>query len=298
MILRTLPLTLAAVLAVTGPALAAETTLKVEHAAVRLVVIPEARSDISYTVQPGHSGLPAIQARHDGGVLVLDGGLETSPGHSRIRGCDSWGASHVVDDKAVWKLDLGKQVRIDGLGGVKVADLPVITVHVPLDAKIRAGDAVFGEIGPSNSLELANGGCGDWQVADVRGAARFALGGSGDVHAHNLGDAHVSIGGSSNVFVMAASALEAQIGGSGNVRAKTVNGPISANIGGSGNAVVDSGSAPKVTTSVAGSGNFVFKGTAGAVNAAVAGSGNVTVAHATGPVSKSVVGSGNVKIGS
>src|ERR1700760_3173026 len=151
MILRTLPLTLAALAVLAGPALAADTTLKVEHAAARLGVLPEGRGDVSYTVHPGRAGLPSIQARHDGAVLVRDGGLETSPGHSRVRGCDSWGARHVIDDKTGGKLALGKQGRIEGLGDIKVADLPVITVHVPLDARIKAGDAVFGEIGPSNS---------------------------------------------------------------------------------------------------------------------------------------------------
>jgi hypothetical protein len=296
MMIRLLPVALA-LGALATPVLAAETTLKVEHAAARLVVIPEARSDISYTVQPGRAGRPAIQMRRDGVALILDGGLETTPGHSRVRGCDAWGASHLVDDRTVWKLDLGKAVRIDGVGSVKVADLPVITVHVPLDARIRAGDAVFGEVGPSHSLDLASGGCGDWQVAEVSGAARLALGGSGEVHLDKVGETHVSLGGSGNVYLGSAGASEFSIGGSGNVRARRIDGPIRVSIGGSGGASINGGVAPRINASIGGSGNFVFKGEAGAVSAAVAGSGSVDIAKATGPVSKSVVGSGSVKIG-
>jgi hypothetical protein len=98
--IKTFALGLLATAAVAAPAFAAESPrLQIEHAAARVVVIPEARGDIAYTVDAGRSGLPAIQVRREGDKLILDGGLKAAFGRSRIRGCDSYGASHVVDDR-------------------------------------------------------------------------------------------------------------------------------------------------------------------------------------------------------
>ena len=268
-----------------------------EHAAARLVVIPENRADIAYTLEPGRSGLPAIQMRREGDKLILDGGLGGGFGRSRVRGCDTYSAGHTVDDREAWKLDFGRSVRIDGIGAVKVGDLPVITVHVPMDAKITAGEAVFGEIGPTRSLSLGSGGCGDWKVADVQGLVHVGLGGSGSVHLQRSGSGDFSIGGSGNVFLASTGELHANIGGSGNVKAGSVHGALSVNIGGSGNVVVDSGETPKINANIAGAGDIIFKGTAGAVAASIVGSGDVNVRRVTGPISKTVMGSGGVHVG-
>ncbi len=296
--LKSLTLGLLATSVLVGPALAADgPRLQIEHAAARVVVIPEARGDIAYTVAPGKSGLPAIQMRREGDKLILDGGLREGFGRSRIRGCDAYGASHVKDDRTVWSVDLGKSVRIDGIGSVKVADLPVITVHAPRDVKIAAGDAVFGEIGASDSVSLGNGGCGDWSVAATRGLAHVGLGGSGSVHLQTAAQADIDIGGSGNVALVSAGGLHASIGGSGAIKAETINGPVAANIGGSGNVVVERGASPKLSANIAGSGSLIYKGTADAVAASIVGSGNVRVRQVTGPISKTVMGSGGVRIG-
>ena len=63
--IRTAVFALLATSAFGAPALA-ETRLEVRHAAARMIVIPEARSDISWTVQGGRAGLPALQMRREG----------------------------------------------------------------------------------------------------------------------------------------------------------------------------------------------------------------------------------------
>jgi hypothetical protein len=294
---RASALAVLALVAVSTPAWA-DPALRVEHAAARMVVIPENRPDVAYTIQPGHAGLPPIQMHRDGGVMVLDGGLGGGfMGRSRIQGCDSWDASHRTDDRTSWNINFGKAVRIAGIGSVKVQDLPVITVHVPMNANVSAGGAVFGEIGPSASLVFANAGCGDWKVADVRGTARFNLAGSGDVHADSAGDARVNIAGSGDLFFESAGGLNVHIAGSGDVRGRAVNGPIDAKIAGSGDVFVEGGRASDVSAAITGSGDLRFKGEAGAVNASIVGSGNVDVARVTGAIVKHVVGSGEVNVG-
>ena len=285
MAVRASALALLALAAASTPAWA-DATLRVEHAAARMVVIPENRADVAYTIQPGRAGLPPIQKRLDGGVTVLDGGLDGGFWPFGIhRGLNCRGSGDHV------------RVSIPGHGEVALQDLPVITAHVPMNADLKVGDAVFGEIGPSASVSFANAGCGDWRVADVHGPAHFAVSGSGDIRAHDAADARVAISGSGDVYFGAVRALDARISGSGDVRADQMEGPLSAKIAGSGDVVVQGGHASSVAAAIAGSGDVRFKGEAGAVNASIVGSGDVDVARVTGPVAKHVVGSGEVNVG-
>ena len=271
---------------ISAPALA-DDALRIQHAAARVVVIPEARGDVVYTIQQGRAGLPPLQVRQDGGVKVLDGGLGGGFGPFGLRfGMNCQGAGDHV------------RVRIPGHGEVALQDLPVITARVPLNAHIAVGEAVFGEVGPSQSLDFSNNGCGDWRVADVRGDTHLSLSGSGDVRARSAGQTAVHIAGSSDVYLGPVNgALEAHISGSGDVHAASVNGPLMARIAGSGDVTVDGGTSPNVEAHIAGSGDVKFRGTAGALMASIAGSGDVDVARVTGQVTKHIAGSGDVNIG-
>jgi hypothetical protein len=278
------------ILAAPGAALAQTGGVRVEHAAARLIVIPEPRSNVSVTVQQGQAGLPPLHVRQDGGVVVVDGGLER-----RIAGC---GAVHVGIFFHRPESDGGGWVRFHDRRPVRIADLPVITARVPLNARVAAGEAVWGEVGPTNSLDLSNAGCGDWRVADVRGELHLHSAGSGDVRAGSAGPTKVALSGSGDLQLANLNGgLDVALSGSGDVHARGVNGPIGARIAGSGDISIDGGQAPNVAVSIAGSGDFRFRGVAGALAASIAGSGDVTVSHVTGPVSKRVVGSGDVNVG-
>ncbi len=270
-----------------APAFAQEPALRIENAAARVVVIPEARGDVSYTVQQGRAGLPPLQTRRDGGVTVLDGGLGGGWGPFGLHvGMNCQGSGDHV------------RVHVPGHGVVALQDLPLVTAHVPLNARIAVGQAVFGEVGPTQSLDFTNSGCGDWRVADVRGPIHIGLSGSGDVHARSVGPADVHISGSSDVYLGPVNGnLEAHISGSGDVHAASVSGPLVARIAGSGDVTVDGGTSPSVEAHIAGSGDVKFRGVAGQLMASIAGSGDVDVARVTGPVTKHIAGSGDVNIG-
>ena len=279
--MRTAILT-AAVLAIGGAASAQE--LEVEHAAARLVVIPEARTDVQVTVTPGRAGLPPLQVerRRDGSVEI-DGGLER-----RIQGCSNLergGANQAT-------------VRVRGVGNVRAADLPVITARVPLDADVSAGGAVFGTVGRTRSLDLAVASCGDWSVANVAGALQISAAGSGDVVTGTSAGAEVSLAGSGDVRLGAvAGRLRASIAGWGDVRAVSVAGSLNASIAGSGDVIVDSGRTGPVSASIVGSGDVRLAGAAQSVSASIMGSGDVRVGQVLGPVNRSVMGSGQVIVG-
>jgi hypothetical protein len=292
--------------------------VKIEHAAARVVVIPEARSDVAVTISHGPSRLPQLQVRREGGQVIVDGGLGDSgrgDGSGPLRGSD-----HVncVTRHAIGSIRRESQlVIVRGVGEVAYGDLPVITVHTPMNVHIGASSAVYGEVGRSESLELASSGCGDWTAAEVRGRLAFVSSGSGNLKARSAGgltthmsgsggleaetigsDVDAILSGSGNIKLgEVRGGLHTKNAGSGDITVASVDGPVESSIAGSGNVRIHGGRAPNVKASVAGSGGLSFDGEAGALSGSVAGSGDIYVASVTGPVSRSVTGSGTVRTG-
>lgn len=291
--------------------------VRVEHAAARLVVIPEARNNVSVTVHHGDSRLPELTVRQEGDKVIVDGGLARGPFGEvvqRTRCVGSYTVTHI--GPLTHTLD-NRAVVVGGVGRVAYGDLPVITARVPLNARVAGSSAVYGDIGRSESLKVSSAGCGDWTVADVHGHLTVATAGSGDVQAGAVGgltgklagsgdlrtgpvasDVEVSVAGSGDVTTGAISGgLRARIAGSGDVAVASIEGPIEASIAASGDIRIHGGHSPHVKASVAGSGDFSFNGQADSLNGSVVGSGDISVAHVTGEVSKSVIGSGEVRAG-
>ena len=294
--------------------------LQVDHAAARLVVIAEPRRDIEVTVQHGPSRLPPLTIRRQGDHLIVDGGLQRPGGGlsiSCVGGYTINNAPFAIFGHPVTHARDTRAVVVPGVGRVELADLPVVTAHVPLDAHLAASGAVWGEVGRTRSLALATSGCGDWRAGPVAGALSVDGVGSGDVQASDAGAVRARLAGSGDISVgRIAGAAEIALNGSGDVEAASVagplavalagsgdvsigavSGPVRAQIASSGDVRIRDGRAPEVQVNVSGSGDFDFKGQAGRLTAAVAGSGDVYVARVDGLVSKSVVGSGEVRVG-
>ncbi len=155
---------LLAALAATGLAMAAggahAASVEVKDAVARVVVIPEARSDIKVEFLSSNARLP-LTVRSLGDRVIIDGDLDR-----RIRSCHSNGNNI--------------RVRVSGVGEVVYEDMPQIVIRTPKDVNIETGGAVFGAVGKSTSLDLSNAGCGDWTVANVNGQFKIKvhLGGS------------------------------------------------------------------------------------------------------------------------
>lgn len=265
-----------------------ETSVDVRDAVARVVVIPEARGDVDIRVAGGDPRLPPLQVRREGARIVVDGGLAR-----RIGGCSStrWGWN---GDSRSWN----PSVDVRGLGRIALRDMPVITVRTPMQANVGADGAVWGEVGPSDQLNLAHSGCGDWTVAPVRGTFDLASRGSGDTRARSVGRLASAIQGSGDLVLDSVEGPAVlSIAGSGDVKIERVSGAVSGDIAGSGDIRIGSGRAPNVSVRIAGSGDFIFGGEVGALSAQVAGSGDVHVARVDGPVAKSVHGSGEVTVG-
>lgn len=279
-----LPLALAA-----GAANAA--SVEIKDAVARVVVIPEARSDVQVEIAGGTaSGLPTLSVERTGsGKVIVDGDLKRKIGSCRQGGP---AAAGVVNPT---RPPQALTVEVRGVGDVRLADAPLITVRTPKAVKVAVGGAVFGAVDRSESLELSNAGCGDWTVANT-GEMTLSIVGSGDVAAGSATKLKISVAGSGDVRLASARDAEVSIAGSGDVRIGRLEGDLRASVAGSGDISVDSGRIGALRAAVAGSGDIAVAGPAESVDASVMGSGDVRVVSA-GSVKKTVMGSGSVIVG-
>jgi len=283
----------AALVALAGPALAREPSVEIRHAVARVAVVVEDRADIAVEVEQGSSNLPPIRVTREGDETRIDGGLRRRGwfGGDNIRSCDTGPRTGRAGE--------GASAEVRGIGRIALADAPLIVIRTPRDVDLGASGAVFGSVGRgARSVDLGNGGCGSWDIANVDGPLSLSVGGSGDMRAGTSRSLDVAIGGSGSVSAGATGALEVAIGGSGDVVVTRIEGPLDISIGGSGDVQVRGGTAPEVGISIAGSGNVDFDGVAGDVSVSIMGGGDVDIARATGSVSRSIVGGGDVRIGS
>lgn len=269
---------LAAAVTAAGAAQAAP-GVKIKDAVARVVVIPENRTDVKVEMLTTNASLP-LTVRQNGEEVIVDGDLKMN----RINGCNT------RDGKTT--------VKVRGVGEVSYDNMPQIAVRVPMNVKVQAGGAVFGDIGRSDSVNLANAGCGDWTVANTKGELHISQAGSGDTKTGSASSAEISIAGSGDVTTQAiGSDLEANIAGSGDIKLASIAGKLEGNIAGSGNITVLGGHSRMVEVNVMGSGDVVFNGEADDVDVSVAGSGDIRIAKVNGAVKKHVAGSGDVIIG-
>lgn len=264
--------------ALLGATVAEAASVQIKDAAARVVVIPEDRTDVKVEFLTTNPGLP-LTIRTEGDKTIVDGNL----GRMAIKNCRTINGATTVSVN-------GKSYGWDSL--------PQIVVHVPMDAEVASGGAVFGSVGRTDSLELSNAGCGDWTVANVAGDLKINQAGSGDTTVGTAGSVSVNIAGSGDVATAAiGGALAVNIAGSGDVEAAAVTGPISANIMGSGDITVRGGQVGAVAVSIAGSGDVTVMAPAESVTAKIAGSGDVRVIRVSGSVTKKVAGSGEIIVG-
>src|SRR5579863_8573208 len=270
------PAALAASLAASG-ALAAPAA-QIDHAVLRVIVSPETRSDIKVEVTRANPRLP-LKIWSFAGRTYIDGGL----GH-RIHGCGG---------------ETQPGAYVTGVGDIGADAMPQIVIHAPMDARIAAAGAVWGQIGRTNSLELANAGCGAWQVANVRGKLKVSQAGTGVTRAGQAGSAELSVVGAGSI---ATREVQGPVNvtnlGSGDIDIASINGSLKASLAGAGHVRIAAGHASSMQATIAGSGGIVLGGVADSLKASVAGSGDVHVAKVTGAVSKAVIGSGDVRVGS
>jgi hypothetical protein len=262
--------------AVAGAAAAAP-GIEIRDAVARVTVIPEDRADVKVEMLTTNRELP-LEVRQSGGATVIDGHLEHRIGDCHTRG----------DHPSTY---------IRGVGRVDYKDMPQVVIHAPKAVAVEASGAVFGAIGRSDSLDLADSGCDAWTVADVAGDATLRESGAGAVRMGKAGRLDVRLSGAASIHATDVRALDAKLSGVGGVTVNSLAGPMQAHVSGVGNVKVLDGRATTVRASVSGMGGVNFGGQADSLDAQISGLGGIRVKSVTGQVMKSVSGAGHVTIG-
>ncbi|HYF22445.1 MAG TPA: hypothetical protein VD929_03520, partial [Caulobacteraceae bacterium] len=193
----------ASMLAVALPAAGAQAaTLRLEKLAARVVVIPENRANITAEVRAGKGEVAKPVLRTAGADMIVSGDLT----EENLRSCSKSGNDPA---KGVVKLSKRKNVRVE--------DLPVVTVRVPMDVTVVADGAVVGEVGASRSLNLTQRRCGAWRIGDVAGRLNLELEGFGDFHGGSAGEAVIDLEGMGDVTLRSTRSLKASLEGMGDV---------------------------------------------------------------------------------
>lgn len=269
-------------LALTGAtaAQAAGPTVRLDHLAAHVIIVPEAGGALRAEVRnAGAHGMARPTLSVSGQELIVSGDLSHADLHNcRVRG--------------------GRGVGLGFFHHIGEADLPVITVHVPMDVTVEADGAVEVETaGTLHSLTVTEKGCGAWKIGDVSDRLDYDLQGRGDVQAGSAGSARLDLQGLGDLRLRAVGGLDVSMQGLGDVVVDEVNGPVRASLQGLGDLNIRGGRAPQFTANLSGLGGIRFDGVAGDVDASISGLGGVHIARATGQVRKHQSGLGKVTVG-
>ncbi len=261
------------------PGLAQAGTVRLDHLAARVVVVPEDRANITAEVRGG-SGKVARPVLHVSGADITVTGNLTE---GQMRDCHSTRSGGI---KFGWFAP-----------SYQASDLPVVTIRTPRDVVVVADGAIVGQIGPANSVDLFQKHCGGWTVGDVADRFMLRLEGRADVDAGAVGRAEFDLDGLGDVKVHSAGSIKGQMNGLGDLTFGSVNGPVDVTLDGLGDIRIRGGHATSFRARLAGMGDIHFNGTADSVDASADGMGDITVAHATGSVRKSISGLASIKVG-
>jgi hypothetical protein len=254
-------------------------SLDIRNAALRVVIIPEARSDVSITVLKTNPRLPIWVSKDLTGAMVS--------------GRVGWFAPF---GRPIW-CGAGGDVYIWGVGRIANADLPQIVVRMPLDARVSADGGVFGAISASNRLDLDVSGCGDWVVGNVHDHLGVSNSGSAAVRTGAAGQMTVQVSGSGRIVTRAvANGLDAALSGSAAIIVEQASGPVSIRGSGSGELVVNGGRATSVDVQLSGSGDVRFMGVAEDLHADLSGNGRISAGAVTRSLGVDITGSGDISV--
>jgi hypothetical protein len=267
-----------AVALVAGPA-QAELQVLIRGAAARVAVVPQARRDIQVVVLQANSHLP-LRIRRMGSRVEILGDVSR-----QVHNCGAQATPNTIS--------------VRGRGLIPMSALPRLVIFTPPDVRLRAGDAVFGVVGRSASVDFTNLGCGNWAIANVRGRLRVDQAGAGETRTGAAASGDLAVAGSGRITThRLAHGLMAVSSGSGDIDvAEVASGPVDARIAGTGNINIARGKVGAMTASIAGSGDVKMGGEAQSLKAEVTGTGDVLVAHVSGPITRQTFGAGEVKAG-
>ncbi|HEY2660824.1 MAG TPA: DUF2807 domain-containing protein [Caulobacteraceae bacterium] len=265
-------------------------SLDLKHIVAKVVVVPEARSDVAVTVIKANPKLPLRVRNEADGVTVVDGGER-----------DWWPmlfGGHISHCRVGPE---GTSVHVAGVGDFSEDQLPQLLVRVPMDARISTSGAIVGSLPAAQTLDLSIAGCDTWTIGDIKGRMHLSEAGQGRIRTGALGSADIDIAGTATVTTRAiADELKVSISGAGDLYSSSASGQIAMSIAGKGQMRIDGGHVSSLKGSIAGNGDLTYEGAVDRVKISVAGKGSVHVAHVagmTGPLNQGIMGVGEIDEG-
>lgn len=245
--------------ALAGQATAAELVFR--DAVARVVVIPEARSDIQVEVQQGRNGAPAVQVSRSADSVTVYG-------DSRTRQCNSDG-------------DGGGWVKLRGGPRIDMDDAAVVTIRAPLSLRISGGGPVWGQVGRTENLSIDQTGCASWTIANVAGTLETELTNGASVRGGTAGTARLGATNGGAVRIVQAGKLDARATNGGAVKAGAVSGEVNANASGGGVVSIEGGATRVLTGNAHGGAVIKHGGRVGELSIAANGGSSIKVAQAS-----------------
>jgi hypothetical protein len=258
--------------------------LELKNVAANVYIVPEERDDIDIRVRYGNAKLPTLLVSKRGDTTVLNGQIATS-GANRGFGI----AIRITDNEG----RTSGSVKIPGTGSVNIKDLPIVYVRVPLDAHIQDNGIVFGQIAPSQSLDLTSCASGSWNIAAVSQTLNIIGCGTSDIAVSRAGVGLITSTGSGAISVDRLNTLKANLTGSGGLIVRHV-GPVQLQNQGSGD--IELGQVGPTFLKLDGSGDVAIGAVTGALTVVNNGSADVNIRQLDGALRLDMAGSGDIDI--
>lgn len=258
--------------------------LELKNLAATVIVVPEARDTIDIKVRYGRAKIPTLMVSKHGETTVLNGqiALPTS-GHGFNM------TISIVDDNGA----TSGRVTIPGAGMVNIKDLPVVYVRVPNDVHIQDNALIFGQIGPSQSVELTSCGKGNWTIANVTGNLNIIGCGPADITANAANNGIITSTSSGTIAVKTLNYLKANLTGSGSLNITNVT---NLDLQNQGSGDVELGKVGRATLKLGGSGDLAIKSIDNGFSLTNYGSSDVDITSINGAVTIDMSGSGDVSM--
>ena len=266
----------AAALAVAMAGQVAAAELVFDDVVARVVVIPEARSDIQVEVAPGRNGAPTVRVSRSGDTVTVSSG-------SRVRQCNFDGEN-------------GSWIVLKGGPRVDMEDAASVTVRAPRDVRIAGHGAIQGSIGRSQTLTIEQSGCANWTAGDVAGALTADMSTGASLRAGSTPTANLTATAGGSVRVVRADRLEASATAGGVVKAMTAPGMVTATATGGGVVSIDGGSTRSLAGTATGGAHIRHKGRVGDLDVNAQGGAVIRIAHAARVLSSSAHGGSSVVV--
>lgn len=270
--------------AVAEPMWPGEAQVELKNMVARVHIIPENRDDVDIKVRYGNARVPTLLVSRKGDTIILNGQINTD----LPRGGFKMTIKVQGDPNS-------KSFRfvVPNQGHMNMSDAPEVFIRVPNDARIKEDGIIYGDVAPSQNLEIISCGQGVWKLDTVKDTLSIVSCGSTDFQAERAENILINGSGSGDFYITKAIRLKANMTGSGDMVIDSARSVEIVNSGAGDNHI---NSANEAFLKLSGAGDVSLQRMIGPLRIESNGNGDVHVDTLLGPVVINMAGSGDVTI--